>query len=181
MPVETSFCIAMLTLWLMPMSSVRISSETAVGVWVCAETDVTAPNDIIAQITVTVRIRRISSGSRWRTVSNVLRARNMMLQGGTTRPPTPGHLIRLQRAVPRVLLFSCGAGTFRESTEFGEDPHEQLLTTLHVQLSIDAPQVGVHGMGRQPQARGGVLLGIAVEHRADDAALARREAETAGE
>src|SRR5437762_3026928 len=81
----------------------------------------------------------------------------------------------------RVRFFSWGAGTFRESTEFGEDAHQQLLATLHAELAIDAPQVGVHGVRRKPESRGGVLLGIAVEHGAHDAAFARREAETAGE
>src|SRR5712664_2565916 len=96
-PVETSFCIAMLTLWLMPMSSVRMISETggAAGVAVCADTNVTTLADSIQLRQVTVRIMRIEGGSRERTVSNVLRRRNMSPPGGTTRPPTPGHLIRL--------------------------------------------------------------------------------------
>ena len=68
MPVETSFCIATLTLWLMPMSSVRMISETGEvreGVSaVCADTNVTGLVDSIQPRQVTVRIRRIGGGSR---------------------------------------------------------------------------------------------------------------------
>ena len=66
MPVETSFCIAMLTLWLMPMSSVRMISETAevLGVAVWADTsdalvNVTQPAMAIA------RGRCKDGGPRW--------------------------------------------------------------------------------------------------------------------
>src|SRR5258705_10307834 len=62
MPVETSFCIAMLTLWLMPMSSVRMIKETEEeerGVAVCADTNVTRLADSSQLQQVTVRIRRI--------------------------------------------------------------------------------------------------------------------------
>src|SRR3989454_12820846 len=87
----------------------------------------------------------------------------------------------LQHPVSGVLPFASGRAAFGERTKFGEDAHQQLLAALHMELAIDAPQIGVHGMGRQPEPFGGVLLGIAVEHRAHDAAFARREAETARE
>src|SRR5213078_7884 len=105
----------------------------------------------------------------------------MSLQEGTTRPPLRVTRSGYNARVPAVRPFAAVAGALRERTEFGEDAHEQLLAALHVQLAIDAPQIGVHGVGRQAQPLRGVLLGIAVEHRAHDAAFARREAETAGE
>src|SRR5437762_4782619 len=101
--------------------------------------------------------------------------------GKPHKTPTPGHLIRLQRAGPALLLFSCVRRALGEGTKFGEDAHQQLLATLHAELAIEAPHIGVHGTRRQPEPRGGVLLGIAVEHGAYDAAFARRETETAGE
>src|SRR2546427_2181970 len=108
----------------------------------------------------------------------------MSLQDGTTRPPTrvtrSGYNARCLRSCS-FRLFSSGGRALRERAEFGEDAHQQLLAALHLELAIDAPQIRVHGVGRQPQAGGGVFLGIAVEDGAHDAALARREAETGGE
>src|SRR6266550_7613893 len=73
-PVETSFCMAMFTLWLMPMSSVRMIRETAEalrGLSVCADTTVTKLADSNQLTQVTVRIRRMDgaplvNGSRTR-------------------------------------------------------------------------------------------------------------------
>src|SRR6266571_1611785 len=66
MPVETSFCIAMFTLWLMPMSSARMISEMGGGgavrgrgVAVCADTNATALADNNQPNQVTVPNRRI--------------------------------------------------------------------------------------------------------------------------
>src|SRR3981081_2132276 len=70
-PVDTSCCIAMFTLWLMPMSSVRMIREKAWGAGGCADTSVTELVASIQLSRVTVRIWRISGGSRWRTVANV--------------------------------------------------------------------------------------------------------------
>src|SRR6266542_2132427 len=62
------------------------------------------------------------------------------------KTPTAGHLIRLQRAVPRRSLG--------ERAEFGEHAHQQLFATLHVELAVDAPQVGVHRVRRRPETLG---------------------------
>src|SRR6266850_211258 len=97
------------------------------------------------------------------------------------KTPTPGHLIRLQRPVSALGTLALVAAAFREGTKFGEDAHEQLFAALHIQLAIDAPHVGVHGVRREAEPRGRVLLGIAVEHGAHDPAFARREAEAVGE
>src|SRR5258705_5129158 len=97
------------------------------------------------------------------------------------KTPTPGHLIRLQRPVSALGTLAPVVAGFRKGTKFGEDAHEQLFAALHIQLAIDAPHVGVDGVWREPEPRGGVLLGIAVEHGAHDAAFARREAEAVGE
>src|SRR6266511_475362 len=105
----------------------------------------------------------------------------MSMQEGTTRPPTPGHLIRLQRTVSRLRPLPSVRDAFGERTELGKDADQQLLSALHLELAIDAPQVGMDGVGRETEPRGGVFLGIAVEHGADDPAFTRREAETGGE
>jgi len=68
---------AMFTLWLMPMSSVRMTRETAVGalrvggVVVCADTNVTELVNSNQLKQVAFRIWRIGNGSRERTVSIV--------------------------------------------------------------------------------------------------------------
>src|SRR5437588_2933377 len=100
---------------------------------------------------------------------------------GPHKTPTPGHLIRLHRPVSALVPLPSTGTALGKGTKLGEDAHQQLLATLHAELAIDAPQIGVHGLRRQPEPRGGVLLGIAVEHGAHDAAFARRETETAGE
>src|SRR2546425_9860355 len=105
----------------------------------------------------------------------------MSLQDGRTRPPTRVTRSGYNAPVSSVLSFAPGRAAFGERTKFGEDAHQQLLAALHVELAIDAPQIGVHGVGRQPQPFGGVLLGIAVEPGGHDAAFPRREAETRGE
>src|SRR2546422_92944 len=94
MPVETSFCIAMLTLWLMPMSSARMINETGGdvgdvgGVAVCADTNVTELADSSQLTQVTVRIRRIDDGSPLANGLKRVTRPNMSLREGTTRPPT---------------------------------------------------------------------------------------------
>src|SRR3989454_4956726 len=105
----------------------------------------------------------------------------MSLQDGRTRPPTRVTRSGYNAPVSSVLSFAPGRAAFGERTKFGEDAHQQLLAALHLELAIDAPQIGVHGVGRQAEPLRGVLLGIAVEHGAHDAAFARREAETVGE
>src|SRR6266566_7063440 len=89
------------------------------------------------------------------------------------KTPNAGHLIRLQRAVPRRSLG--------ERAEFGEHADQQFFAALHVQLAIDAPQVRVHRVRRQPETLGRAPLRIAIEHGAHDAAFARRETQTVGE
>src|SRR5574341_448211 len=107
---------------------------------------------------------------------------NHIPAGGNYKTPIPGHLIRLQRAVlPCVLACATGVRAFGERAEFGEDTDQQLFSTLHLQLAVDAPEIGMHRMRGESQSFGGDLFGIAVEDGADDAAFARRQAETRGE
>lgn len=77
-----------------------------------------------------------------------------------------------------VLSLAACVAPFGQRAEFRKDAHQQLFATLHLQFSIDAPQVRVHGVGGQAEALCRSLLGIAVEDGADDAAFARRETET---
>src|SRR6267378_2871945 len=95
------------------------------------------------------------------------------------KTPTPGHPISLQRPVCALLPLASAVAALRKGTKLGEDAHQQLLATLHAELAIDAPQICVHGMRRQPEPGGGVFFRIGVEHGPHDAAFARREAKTA--
>src|SRR5467141_2691032 len=130
----------------MPTEALGCCFKISTASWYHGNTNVTKLADSIQLRQVTVRIMRIGRGSRERTVSNVLRRRNMSPPGGTTRPPTPGHRIRLQRAVLDVRPFAPVSAALGEGAKFREDAHQQLLTALHVELAIDAPQIGVHGM-----------------------------------
>src|SRR6267378_2890378 len=99
------------------------------------------------------------------------------------KTPTAGHPIRLQRVVSqlRPLPPAAARRAFRQRAEFSEHADQQFLAALHVQLAIDAPQVGVHGVRRQAESLGGALLRLAVEDGAHDAAFPRRETQTGGE
>src|SRR5438552_2228580 len=167
----------------MPLSSWRLISAAADGGagWaVCAKTSVDELANVTKPAIAIARDRYIDGcpplSKRCRTCNN----RNHIPATVIDKTPTSGHPISLQRAVSAFRPFARApvAGTFREGTEFGEDAHQQLFTTLHVQFAVDAPQVGVYGVRRQTEPFGGVLLRIAVEHGAHDAAFARRQAET---
>src|SRR5205823_8918595 len=80
-----------------------------------------------------------------------------------------------------MLSFATVGRPLWQRAKFREHPHQQFLATLDVQLAIDAPQIGVHGMRRQAEPLRGVFLRRAVEDRAHDTALPRREAEATRE
>src|SRR5204862_6820701 len=58
---------------------------------------------------------------------------------------------------------------------------EQLFATMHVELSVNAPEIRMHRVRRQPEPSLGVFFRIRIEHRANDAALAGGQTETARE
>ena len=61
----------------------------------------------------------------------------------------------------------------RERAKLGKDLDEQLFATLYVQFSVDPPQVGMHGMGRQTEMLSDTLLGRSVEHGTHHRTLSR--------
>src|SRR5260370_37251198 len=98
--------------------------------------------------------------------------------GMSDKTPTPAHPFRRHEA---MLPFATVRRPLGERAKFREHAHQQFLATLHVQFSIDAPQIGVHRARRRTESPGRVALRRAVEDRPHDAALPRREAEAARE
>src|SRR5438105_10949745 len=163
----------------MPMSSVRMirASAAADATVPCACSTAGVPANARQANTAKYRRARIGGGSIERT--EVLRTLPTIARlGGPTRP-----LLRVTCSgdTEALLPFATRGRPLWERAKFREHAHQQFLATLDVQLAIDTPQIGVHGVRRQAEPLRGVFLRRAVEHRAHDAALPRREPEAARE